>query len=78
MNIKDLRDSLVESFGELKAGKLKNKDAKEITNLAGKIIMTAKTELDYNKYMKNERVIDFFETNEESCGEKSGEINKAA
>jgi len=75
MNIKDLRDSLVESFGELKQGKLKSKDAKELTNLAGKIIMSAKTELDYNKYMKNERVIDFFESDDD---EKSGEVNKAA
>lgn len=64
MNIKDLRDSLVESFGELKQGKLKSKDAKELTNLAGKIIMSAKTELDYNKYMKKEKTIDFFETDE--------------
>ena len=62
MNIKDLRDSLVESFGELKQGKLKSKDAKELTNLAGKIIMSAKTELDYNKYMKTKKKIDFFET----------------
>ncbi|WP_396141063.1 hypothetical protein [Flavobacterium sp.] len=79
MNIKDLRDSLVESFGELKAGKLKNKDAKELTNLAGKIIMTAKTELDYNKYMKTEKRIDFFETDDEIVETtESGQINKAA
>ena len=61
MNIKDLRDSLIESFGELKEGKLKPKEAKEQTNMAGKIIMSAKVELDYNKFMKTERVIDFLD-----------------
>lgn len=61
MNVKDLRDSLIESFKDLKVGKLKTKEAKELTNLAGKIILSAKTELDYNKFMKKEIQIDFLE-----------------
>jgi hypothetical protein len=61
MNIKQLRDELVGSFEDLKSGKLKNKDAKEITNMAGKIIQSAKTELDYNKYLNNGKKIEFLE-----------------
>lgn len=61
MNIKDLRDSLLESFEQLKSGKLKTKDAKELTNMSGKIILSAKTELDYNKFMKSRRKIDFLD-----------------
>ncbi len=61
MNVKDLRDSLIQSFQDLKTGKLKTKEAKELTNLAGKIILSAKTELDYNKYTKNGREIEFLD-----------------
>jgi hypothetical protein len=66
MNIKDLRDSLLESLEQLKTGKLKVKDAKEITNISGKIILSAKVELDYNKFLKLERKIDFLDVEEES------------
>lgn len=69
MNIKDLRDSLLESFDQLKAGKLKTKEAKELTNMSGKIILSAKVELDYNKFMKLERKIDFLDVEEESGDE---------
>jgi len=65
MNIKDLRDSLIGSFEDLKSGKLKTKEAKELTNLAGKIILSAKTELDYNKFMKAEKKIDFLDVKED-------------
>ena len=64
-NIKDLRDELIESFGELKSGKLKTKDAKELTNMAGKIIHSAKTELDYNKHIGSKRKIEFLDVEEE-------------
>ena len=60
-NIKQLRDDLLQSFQELRARRLDPKEAKEITNMAGKIIMSSKVELDYNKYMDNNRVIDFLE-----------------
>ena len=68
MNIKDLRDSLLESFEALKEGKLKTKEAKEITNMSGKIILSAKVELDYNKFMKLGRKIDFLDVIEEKTG----------
>ena len=65
MNIKDLRDSLLESFEALKEGKLKTKEAKEITNMSGKIILSAKVELDYNKFMKLGRKIDLLDVSDD-------------
>lgn len=65
MNIKDLRDQLLQSFSDLQSGKLKTKDAKELTNLSGKIILSAKVELDYNKFMKLGRKIDFLNVKDE-------------
>jgi hypothetical protein len=65
MNIKDLRDQLLQSFSDLQSGKLKTKDAKELTNMSGKIILSAKVELDYNKFMKLGRKIDFLDVEEE-------------
>ena len=60
-NIANLRDSLLASFEELKKGNLDNSDAKEITNMAGKIILSAKVEMDYNKLIGNLKKIDFLE-----------------
>jgi hypothetical protein len=61
MNIQELRNELLKSFSDLQNGKLKTKDAKELTNLSGKIILSAKVELDYNKFMKHNKKIDFLD-----------------
>lgn len=63
-NIKELRDELVNAFNDLKDGKMSAKNAKELTNLAGKIIMTAKTQLDYDKHLNQKNVINFLNVNE--------------
>ena len=63
-NIKELRDELVSAFNDLKDGKMSAKNAKELTNLAGKIIMTAKTQLDYDKHLNQKNVINFLNVNE--------------
>lgn len=60
-NIKDLRTELIDLFDMLKEGKIKTRDAKEIINCSGKIILSAKTELDYNKYIGKKLEIDFLE-----------------
>jgi len=65
-NVKELRDELIESFNDLKSGKIKAKDAKELTNISGKILMSAKIELDYNKYLDRKEVIDFLEVNKKA------------
>ncbi len=60
-NIKDLTADLVSNYEKLGQGKLSTKDAKEISNMAGKIINSAKINLEYNSYMKLERVIPFLD-----------------
>lgn len=57
----DLRTDLVNVYNELRNGSINKGTAKEIANVAGKILSSAKTQLDYNKWVKNESKIDFFE-----------------
>lgn len=57
----DLRTDLVNVYNELRNGTINKGTAKEIANVAGKILSSAKTQLDYNKWVKNESKIDFFE-----------------
>lgn len=61
-NIKDLTDSLVQNYEGLKNGTVNEKDAKNLNNVAGKIISASKLNLEYNKTMKNKRKVLFLET----------------
>lgn len=61
-NIKDLRNDLVEVYSSLRKGEISVKDAKEIANAAGKIIASAKVELQYNAMMEKAKEIEFLET----------------
>jgi hypothetical protein len=47
LNLQELRTELSEVFVRLKEGDLKAADAKEMNNAAGKIINSAKVELEY-------------------------------
>jgi hypothetical protein len=47
LNIQQLRAELSEIFIQLKQGDLKASDAKEMNNAAGKMINSAKVELEY-------------------------------
>ena len=58
-NIKELRDQMCDVFGELQNGNLELGLAKELSNAAGKIISTAKVELEYAKLNKIKKNIDF-------------------
>jgi len=60
-NVKELRDELIDVFDELKNGKIGLREAKERTNTAGKILNSAKLELEYNAYTKTQRIIPFLE-----------------
>ena len=63
-NIEELRSELISVFDKLKIGKLKTKDAKELINCSGKILLSTKVQLDYNKFMEIKKRIDFLETDE--------------
>jgi hypothetical protein len=69
MNILELRNDLIESYEQLKGGKMSLRDAKERANLAGKIMGSAKLQLEYNVYAKRQTKIKFLEATEDGNGE---------
>lgn len=60
-NVKQLREELISIFGDLKSDKLDVKKAKELVNCAGKILTTAKLQVNYNQLMDKKERIDFLE-----------------
>jgi len=48
-NIKDLRDDQIEVYNSLKSGKIGQSQAKELANVAGKILSSCKIQMEYNK-----------------------------
>ena len=62
-NVTELRDVLLNTFDELVSDKIEFEKAKEISNMAGKIISSSKVQMDYNKQTKNNKKIDFLEGN---------------
>lgn len=57
----DLTADLMAKYDLLKDGKLDLKQAKQIANLSGKIINSAKSQLLYNIFMERKQTIPFFE-----------------
>jgi hypothetical protein len=64
MNILELRNDLIECYEQLKKGDMSLRDAKERANLAGKIMGSAKLQLEYNVYAKRQKTIKFLEIDE--------------
>lgn len=60
-NIQDLRNSLLDVYDKIRNGKIGIREAKENANVAGKIISTAKLQLEYNAYMKTQSCIPFLD-----------------
>ena len=52
-NVNDLRNNLSDVFEALRNGNIAHKEAKEISNLAGKMINSAKAQLDYHAMRKD-------------------------
>ena len=48
-NVKTLRDDLVKAYKQLRKGKISIPEAKALANMAGKVIIAAKVQMDYNK-----------------------------
>jgi len=55
MNVTELRDDLIKVYEDLKSGKIGLSEAKERANVSGKIIATAKTQMEYNKMTGNNK-----------------------
>ena len=60
-NVTDLRDELAKVFHELKAGALEPRHASELNNAAGKIINSARVELEYYNLRNEKPEISFLE-----------------
>jgi len=61
-NVTELRDELAKVFAELKSGAIKPKEAAELNNTAGKMINSAKVELEYYALKGEKPSIEFLET----------------
>jgi hypothetical protein len=62
--VQDLRDDLIAMYQDIKNGKIGLREAKERNNTAGKILNSAKLELEYNAYTKSKARIQFLENPE--------------
>jgi hypothetical protein len=63
-NIKELRETLISNYEELKDGKIERALVGELNNTVGKIISTVTTELKYQNQHGLKRKIDFLEYEE--------------
>ena len=59
MKITDLRDDLLKVYADLRSGKLEPREVKELNNTAGKVIASAKVQLEYAGLRGEKPEIDF-------------------
>lgn len=60
-NMADLIKDLSTAYTSLRQKEMELSEAKEIANMAGKLIKAAAVQLKYNEYMKNNETIPFLE-----------------
>ena len=58
-NVDELRGQLADVFAELRAGEIKPGEAAELANLAGKMISSAKVQVEYYVLRKEAPTIEF-------------------
>lgn len=63
-NAHELRQELSQTFAQLKAGAIKSSEAAELANLAGKMIASAKVQVEYFALRKESQKIEFLEVGE--------------
>ena len=63
-NAEELRAELAQTFAQLKAGAIKPSEAAELANIAGKMISSAKVQVEYFALRKESPRIAFLESNE--------------
>jgi hypothetical protein len=61
-NVVQLRNDLIQVYEGVKTKKIGLKEAKELTNTAGKILSSAKLELEYKSFTGQKEKIGFLET----------------
>lgn len=60
--VEDLRDQLAEVFSQLKSGGMKPNEAAELANVAGKMISSAKVQIEYYALRKEAPEIAFLKS----------------
>lgn len=60
--VQQLRNDLASIFDELRSGAVKREDASELANLAGKMISSAKVQVEYYAMLKETPNIKFLNT----------------
>jgi hypothetical protein len=63
-NVNELREQLSAVFADLRGGAIKHTDAAELANIAGKMINSAKIQLDYYALRKQAPTIPFLDVEE--------------
>ena len=63
-NVVELRDELAKVFSDLSNGGIKAKDAAEMANVAGKMIDSAKVQLEYHALRRDTPKIKFLHVKE--------------
>ena len=61
-DISGLRNDLLQVYQSLRDGKIGLREAKERANCAGKVIQSAKLQLEYHAYTKSDAKIPFLES----------------
>ena len=69
-NVTELRNELSQVFADLKNGSVKHSDAAELANLAGKMITSAKVQLEYYALRKEMPTISFLASGEQPSNQK--------
>ena len=64
MNVLQLRNDLISLYADMREGKIGLDEAKHAANVAGKIMSTAKTQLEYNRMIQAKRKILFLDVEE--------------
>lgn len=60
-NVVQLRDDLLQVYTNLRNGKMRTDEVKQAANIAGKIMSTAKAQMEYNKMVRSKERIPFME-----------------
>ena len=61
-NAEELRDELAQTFAQLKSGEIKPSEAAELANIAGKMIGSAKVQVEYYALRKEQPRIEWLES----------------
>jgi hypothetical protein len=59
MNVTELRNDLIKVYNQLRSQEIGQTEAKELSNVSGKIISSAKTQMEYNKMTGSKSAIKF-------------------